>query len=367
MISKSILAAAVTAMCALSGVNAVAQDGYDDSDDGGAVYTMTNAASGNQIVVFKRDAAGFLSAASSVATTGAGAGGGVDALGSQHSLVLSRDEQWLLAVNAGSNEISVLRADEHSLKFAGKVSSGGNFPTSIAIFHDLVYVLNAGASPNITGFTLHHNGQLTPIPNSTRALSGAAFGEVSFDQYGESLVVTDKGNSKLLVYGVSGAGLPAASPVVTSSNGMVPFAVIFDRHDHALVVEAGSNAVSSYAIQSDGSLQSISSSVANGQKAACWIAASGGRYVFTTNPGTHSISSYRLNADSGALTLISGIAATGTLPLDLAATRHGHYLYAIDAGSLAIDAFRVEHDGSLTNLGPVAAGVANYVQGIAVR
>ena len=79
------------------------------------------------------------------------------------------------------------------------------------------------------------------------------------------------------------------------------------------------------------------------------------------------MSSYSLDARSGELKLISGIAATGTTPLDIATSRHGHYVYALDVGNLGIDTFRVEADGSLTNLGSVAGGLQTYSQGIAVR
>jgi 6-phosphogluconolactonase len=366
MITKKSIATAVVTALALYNLSAMAQERFDGDEDSGAVYTMTNAASGNQVLVFNRDSHGKLTAAGVVSTYGYGVGSGVDALGSQHSVVLSDDDQWLLVVNAGSNEISVLRTDDHGLKFASKTASGGNMPTSIAVSHDLVYVLNGGPSPNITGFTLRHDGRLVPIPNSTRALAGAAFGEISFDGRGESLVVTDKGNSNIIVFGVNDQGL-AGSAVTNPSNGAVPFGITFDRHDHLLAVEAGSDAVSSYSIEKNDMLHTISASVANGQKAACWIASNGHRYVFTTNPGTHSVSSYSLDAQSGELKLIAGIAATGTTPLDVATSRHARYVYALDVGNLGIDTFRVEHDGSLTNLGSVGSAIQTYSQGIAVR
>jgi 6-phosphogluconolactonase (cycloisomerase 2 family) len=345
----------------------MAQQNFDGDEDDGAVYTMSNATTGNQVLAFKRDRHGTLTSAGAVATYGFGVGGGVDALGSQHSLILSADNQWLLVANAGSNDISVMRADDGGLKFVGKTGSGGNRPTSIAVSNDLVYVLNGGPVPNITGFRLRHDGHLMPIPNSTRALSGAAFGEVSFDALGESLLVTDKGNSNIILFGINEQGLPSAQPVVNPSNGAVPFGMTFDRHDHLLVVEAGVDAVSSYSIEPNDMLKTISGSVMNGQTAACWIASSGNQFVFTTNPGTHSVSSYRLDARTGILTLIMGVAASGNTPLDVATSRHGHYVYALDVGNLGIDMFHVEQDGSLTNLGSVAGGLQTYSQGIAVR
>jgi len=325
----------MAAMLVLSATSVMAAGGSDD-EDVGAVYTMSNASSGNQILVFNRDGNGALTAAEAVSTQGAGSGGGLDALGSQHSLVLTEDDRWLVAANAGSNEISVLRVVPHGLEFAYKTGSGGTFPVSAAVFHDLVYVLNGGATPNITGFYLGHDGHLTPIANSTRTLSASAYAEVGFDTRGEALVVTDKGNSRILTYAVDHRGLPAANPVISASSGVTPFGLSFDDRDHLLVVAATSDAVSSYKLEANGTLQTISAMIGNGQKAACWIATDGRHHIFTANPGTASISTYNLNARNGVITLQSGVASTGTAPLDITLTRDGQFLYALDPGSLSI-------------------------------
>src|ERR1043165_1941400 len=70
----------------------------------GVVYTLTNQVAGNSVAVFDRAADGSRTSAGIVSTGGTGTGAG---LGSQGALALSRDGQWLLAVNAGSNDISV--------------------------------------------------------------------------------------------------------------------------------------------------------------------------------------------------------------------------------------------------------------------
>jgi 6-phosphogluconolactonase (cycloisomerase 2 family) len=331
----------------------------------GAVYTMTNAADGNRVVMFERDAKGMLTLAGSVKTGGAGSGGGLDPLASQGSLVLSDNGRWLLAVNAGSNDITVFRVWPDTLERVDKVSSGGTMPVSLTVSDNLVYVLNAGGEPNITGFSLSHRGELRPLHHSTRSLGTGAFAQVGFDPQGEALVVTDKADNEILVFTVDRRGLPAATPVTSASSGQTPFGFIFDRREHLLVVEAASNAVSSYDILDDGTLQTISASVPNGQKAACWIAGDR-RYVFTANPGTNSVSAYS-RASDGSVTLLAGVAGTGTTPLDLATSENGRFLYAVDPSAGAIDMFRVGADGSLVNLGAAAGGLATYAQGLAAR
>jgi 6-phosphogluconolactonase len=300
----------------------------------------------------------------SISTGGTGSGGGLDPLASQGSLVLSEDHRWLLAVNAGSNEVSVLRVLPEGLKLVDKVDSGGGFPVSVTIFHDLVYVLNAGMSSNISGFYLTHRGNLIPLAGSTRLLGTGGFAQVGFDPQGETLVVIDRAD-RILVYPVDQDGLPAMTPVVSASNGPVPFAFIFDRQGHLLVVEVGSNAVTSYNILHDGTLEVISPSVANGQTAACWIAGNKRGNIFTANPGTSSISSYKLRHGNGEISLLDGVAGVGDKPLDLSISVDGRFLYALDPGNGGIDMYRIERDGSLTDLGTIDGGLSVFAQGIA--
>ena len=82
------------------------------ADAPGAVYALTNQASGNAVAIFDRGADGSLSWSSNVATGGTGAGSG---LGSQGALALSDDGRWLFAVNAGSNDVSAFQVTASGL------------------------------------------------------------------------------------------------------------------------------------------------------------------------------------------------------------------------------------------------------------
>src|SRR5262249_60364658 len=111
---------------------------------------------GNNVLVFQRDENGGLASAGSVATGGAGTGTQAG-LPSQGSVLLSRDGRWLFVCNAGSSEISVLGVSRQGLTVTDKVASGGQMPLSLALRHNLLYVLNAGGlvgdKDNITAFT----------------------------------------------------------------------------------------------------------------------------------------------------------------------------------------------------------------------
>lgn len=190
---------------------------------------------------------------------------------------------------------------------------------------------------------------------------------MGFDPRAETLVVTDKAGNRILVYSVDRRGLPGMNPVISMSNGLVPFGFIFDRRGHLLVSEAGSGAVSSYKILRDGTLQIITPSLANGQAATCWIAANRRGNVFTANTGSQNISSYKLRAGNGKLTLFNATAGFGNRPIDMAIPVNGRFLYALDPANGGIDMFKIERNGSLTDLGTVDAGLSIFAQGIAAR
>src|SRR5437870_419012 len=101
----------------------------------GHVYVNDNTAGENTVAAFDRHADGTLSPipGSPFAVGGAGTGQGT---GSQGALQLSADGRYLLAADAGSNQISVVRikSDGRLTETEGSpVASGGNKPVSIAV------------------------------------------------------------------------------------------------------------------------------------------------------------------------------------------------------------------------------------------
>jgi 6-phosphogluconolactonase (cycloisomerase 2 family) len=294
----------------------------------------------------------------------------VDPLGSQGSLVLSRDGRWLLAVNAGSDEISAFRVTPDGVMLTDTVSSGGVFPSSLALDGNLLYVLNAGTnggSPNIAGFRLSHGGELMPIAGATRALGAGAYSQVGFDPLGRVLVITQRDTNRIHVFPVDKDGVPGSTATTSPSVGNAPFGFDFDRRGHLLVSEAGTGSVTSYEIEADGTLRVISPMVVNGQAATCWLVGDGSRFAYTANTASSTLSAYGVHNGSGRLSLIEAVAGTGDLPIDLATSVDGRFLYAVNAGPGTVGAFRMNPDGSLTDLGTTGGLPAIHAQGIAAR
>jgi 6-phosphogluconolactonase (cycloisomerase 2 family) len=342
--------------------------------DSGAVYTLTNAAAGNAVAIFNRAPDGTLTPAGTVPTGGLGTGAG---LGSQGALVLSDNGRWLFAVNAGSNDISVLDTSGQSLTLVDRVPSGGIRPISLDVNGDLLYVLNAGVPNNITGYRIGNHGTLSQIPGSTRPLSGADVSpaQVEFSDSGRLLVVTEKAANKIDTYTVNRAGLPTG-PNVQNSAGITPFGFEFDNHGHLVVSEAfggaaNASAASSYSVSNTGALTTVSASAPTHQTAACWVAISNdGKYAYTTNAGSGSVTGYRIGHD-GSLTLlnpdgVTALTGAGSSPIDATVSNNGRFLYVLTAASHQVVGFMIEHDGSLIPAGTVNGLLAGTV-GLAAR
>lgn len=351
-----------------------ADEDYDDDDhaQSGAVYSLSNATTGNAVLVFRRAADGSLTQMASVPTGGLGVGRG---LGNQNAVLLSNDRRWLFAVNAGSNDLSVFAVKRSGLTLVDRVASGGIQPVSIAFDHGLLYVLNAGDTGNISGFTLARNGKLSPLADSTRPLSGVATApaQVSFNPDGKVLVVTEKATNNLSTYTVDDHGR-AHGPHVYPSVGTTPFGFAFDRRGRLFVSQAAggvanSGGVSSYRLSDRGMLDVISPSVATSQTAACWVVVTkNGRFAYVTNGGSASVSAYRIQRD-GSITLRdndgrTGDTGAGSAPIDAALTRDSRYLYALSARNGTLSAFRVQVDGALVAL-PAPSGLPASANGLA--
>lgn len=339
----------------------------------GAVYTMSNAPDRNAVLMFDRLADGRLVPAGAVSTGGSGTGTG---LGNQGGLVLTGNEKWLLTVNAGSNSISVLEVRRRGLRLADVQPSGGIRPVSVTEHRGLVYVLNAG-SDSVVGFTLGRDGRLRPLDGSERPLSGAATdpAQVAFTPDGDVLVVTEKATNKIVTFEIGRHGLPGDARV-QDSNGPTPFGFAFGKRDQLFVSEAfggaeNASATSSYDIDRQGVLTTISASVGTNQTANCWVIVTpNGRFAYVTNTGSGSISGYAIDFD-GTLELLdadgrTAITGDGSAPIDLALTDSGRFLYSLNGGTNTIAVFRVQSDGSLTRL-PFTGGLPSGANGLAAR
>ena len=345
----------------------------DDDAAAGGVFAMSNILDANSIVAYSRAADGTLSLVGEFATGGQGGDfdgpEGLDPLISAYALINTPNNEYLMAVNAGSNTISVMQInDDMSLELVDTESSFGTGPNSLAFHDGIVYVTNIDADGefagepdqegSIYGYTFS-GGDLTPIAGSGRELNNRP-SAVRFSPDGSTLLVAsiNSGSNQLassdqdsMVAFTIDAETGLASDAQTggatstlqgnSADRNLPSAIGFevvDRSDgtFAIVTEAReftaagdppnfpglqSGSVSTYVVGGDGSLSGAQLDFVAGQTAArgegqittCWIVMDpDGEFFYVSNAIDATISTFRFTDASGNIELVNEVSASGT-------------------------------------------------------
>jgi 6-phosphogluconolactonase (cycloisomerase 2 family) len=319
------------------------------------VYTMSNDPSGNSVLAFEQRRNGKLVASAEYSTGGLGTGGG---LGNQSAL--ATDGYFLFAVNAGSDDLSVFKIRRNGLELVDRIASGGVRPVSVTVDRDLVYVLNAG-SDNIAGFVVNHDGTLSVLSGSEQPLSGSGVdpAQIQFSKDGRTLIVTEKATNQIVTFSLR-AGLPVGTQVFPSA-APTPFGFALGKGGLVVVSEAAGGAAngssaSSYWLKRDGELLGLDTAVPTMQTAACWVAISpDGRFAYTTNTGSDTVSAYRVRRNGDLKLLdkngIAGRVGEGGAPIDLTFSEQGEFLHVLNSGNQTITTFKVGWNGDLRRIG----------------
>ncbi|WP_312369486.1 lactonase family protein [Lachnoclostridium sp.] len=330
---------------------------YDMTDfaHGYMVYSMSNAADSNEVVAIRHDSGDNFKFIKAYKTGGEGTGTQtVDPLGSQGSIILSDNGHFLFVVNAGSNSITSFKiTNSGTLIFADVKQSGGFLPISLTTHRNLLYVANAGngsnIASNVTGFQVDENGKLTEIFGSTKSLSSnnARPTCIVINYNGKKIAVSEQNTNLISVFTVQPDG-SLTGPIVSNSSGPGPFGSVFFTNEILLVTEAGTNALSSYKVNHNGTLSVISSSVLNFQVATCWVALSeDGRFAYTSNAGSHTITTYEVEYD-GHVSVSNIVYSTkdgSGAPIDSGVCTNHLYVLSGNEGSISV--FITGREGTL--------------------
>jgi 6-phosphogluconolactonase (cycloisomerase 2 family) len=346
----------------------------------GAVFTMTNSRTGNSVLMFNRAANGSLARVGTFSTGGLGTG---TAIANQGGIRISPSGRRLFVVNPGSNDFTVFRISNSGLQFEQKVPSGGRRPVSIATRGNRVFVANAGgaagSADNVVGFGFNDNGTLTQIPGSNRNLSQTSTSptQISISPDGSLLVVTEQGTNRISIFSINFDGsLNALNSQLF--NGLNPSGFAIGPGGRVVVAELGGNSpngstISSFVFNSLGSLQQITGSTPTAQTAGGSMAfINNGSVGFVGNSGSGTITGFRVSND-GSITLLNptGISAnvgTGTNPADLALSNNSAFLFSLNPGTNTISTFRVDANGTLTPFGQTPTSLpAGSFHGLAAQ
>ncbi|WP_049575619.1 lactonase family protein [Streptomyces sp. SBT349] len=360
--------AALAAAAAAFAAPAAADETAGDAADPAPVFVQNNEPDGNAVIAYERAPDGTLTQRRTYPTGGLGGvleGSVVDHLASQGSLTYDHRTERLYAVNAGSDTITVFDVAGDRLERRQVIDSGGDFPVSVAVHGDLVYVVNALDGGSVQGFT-DRKGHLVQVPAWHRELNldptlTPQFlntpGQIGFTPDGSKIIVTTKGNgSNILVFPLDKRGGPSAEPVVNTFPGDSPFGFTFARSGRLVVAEAGPNAVATFDIAPDGRVTKLSEEL-TGEMATCWVVRTGPFY-YASNAGSNTVSGFR-SVEEDRLRP-TGITPTAPGTIDASVSSDGRHLYVQTGGEGTVDAFAIDRgDGSLTPVGsvPVPGGV----------
>lgn len=371
---RSVAFAAGLAAAALAAPSAFA--GVDDADGfrSGMVFTSSNSNEINELLVYGADSAGNFDLRLRMNTGGLGGDGG---LGSQGAVTLSGDGRYVFVVNAGTSDITTFQITAKAIRLVSRTPSGGVHPISVTEHDGRVYVLNDGGDGNVTGF-INNRGVLKAIEGASFGLSqagGAAPAQVGFSPNGASLVVTEKGTNRLTSWAVQADGTLGA-PVITASPGQTPFGFAFNRRGRLVVTEAvggaaGASTVSSYRFgpKTPEAPVLVSAAVPDTQSAACWVSITpDGAFAFVANTGSSTISSYSIDK-AGSIALVeaaAGATGSGSAPADTAISADGQHFYVRNGRTFTIGAFTIGSNGTLTPQ-PFATNLITTSYGLAAN
>ncbi|CAH6420341.1 Hypothetical protein HVR_LOCUS1168 [uncultured virus] len=202
----------------------------------GASYQINNNPDGNSLIIRKILNNGNSEFSSSIQTGGKGSTlTNSDPLFSQNSV--TRYGDYLFAVNAGSNNISMFKInpnDPVNVSFITVAPTVGEYPVSIAANSQYVGVLNGGTNSGINFYTWNSSG-ITPLNGWNRSVdlnppqgtppNGPAntVSDIIFSPDNRSVIVSYKGHNQsnpggILIYPIQNSSL-AANPVKSVPQG----------------------------------------------------------------------------------------------------------------------------------------------------
>ena len=330
---------------------------------GPSVFVMTNDNAKNEILTYQRSFNGEFILADRVATGGRGSGGETDPLQSQGSLTISGDHTLLFAVNSASGSVSSFHILDGIPVLVDKEPSEGAFPIAVTEHNGTVYVLNAGGSGAIVAFKADGFGRLHEIQNSSAFLTGTNSGasSISVSPNGRWLIVIEKASNGIDVFPIYPDGTLGK---VVNNHSVTPgvFATAFTSTGQLVVSEnqpggTDISSISSYAINSNGTLTAITQSLRTFGDGNCWnVISPNGKWVYVDNAGTFTVSGFSIGTN-GALAPIAGTILS-TLPdgvtnLDMTISGDGKYLFNLQSGAGAIGVYSINSDGTLNQLGDI--------------
>jgi 6-phosphogluconolactonase len=179
---------------------------------------------------------------------------------------------------------------------------------------------------------------------------------------GQWLVAIEKVSSSIDVFPIHPDGTLGT---VVNNKSVTPgvFATVFTPSGQLVVSENQPNSgtdtssISSYTINSNGTLTAITQSLPTYGNGNCWNAVTpNGHWVYVDNSATSSVAGFTVAANGSLTPLASTIVSTlraGTTNLDMTVSGDGKHLFTLDSGSGDVSVFGINSDGTVNQLGDI--------------
>ena len=247
-----------------------------------------------------------------------------------------------------------------------RVEADGSFRFAVPVASDASYAVTVKTQPTFIS-------QICTVANGNGMASAAASSAVTVNcvlappspQPVRFAYVANEGSNDVSTFNVDTATGALGSMVSSPMNGGGgPFGVaVHPNAKFAYVVNSTGRTVSSFLIQSDGSLVPTTvPTVATGSAPNAIVIDPKGRFAYVVNTAG-SVATYVIDAVQGTLTLAS-TALTGNSPFDLSVHPTGRFVYVVNKGSASVSAYMVDADsGALTQTGgtPATGGAPNHI------
>ena len=172
------------------------------------------------------------------------------------------------------------------------------------------------------------------------------------------LYVTTQGNESISVWGIDLAtGVITTNTNATATGNMPVAVVLVPSGSAAFVANKQDNTISSFTVNSDGTLAVSGSAVTAGTSPVGMAIDPGGKFLYVANqgnfadPATGTISVFGIQgttlASAGSVSTATPGVLTGTGPVSVAITSNGNYLYVANQFTNTVSGYSV-NSGVLT-------------------
>ena len=259
-----------------------------------------------------------------------------------------------------------------ALQWVGSVAAGSG-PTHVAVdaSERFVYVVNH-SEDTVSGYTIDaSSGALTPMagsPFSTGTSTGPQ--SIALDPKGRFAYVTNEASGSLTVFTVN-ATTGALSTAGTVAAGSNPYGIgVHPSGKYVYVTNRSSDTVSAFRINDSTGLLTAIGNYSTGMSPLALTLEPSGRYLYVVNAesGTGSVSIFTINDATGTLSA-QGTATASANPLFILADPSGQYVYVLNSGNNSVSSFRIEAGtGALTELAgsPLAITTAQTPVSLAI-